>query len=243
MATKAVSEKAAVEAPVAGTAVLDTTVAGLMAELAALEDPRAREINEKHGDDHGVNLSKLRAVAKRLKTQQELSRELWATDDTAARLLSLLICKPKAFERDELDRMLREARTPKVHDWLVNYVVKKSPHCEELRVAWFADADPVVASAGWALTSERVVKKPEGLDLVALLDGIEAAMKDAPERLQWAMNQCLAMIGIEFPEHRARALDIGERLEVLKDYPTPPNCTSPFAPTWINEMVRRQAAP
>ncbi|WP_223945411.1 DNA alkylation repair protein [Arthrobacter sp. StoSoilB20] len=214
-----------------------------MAELAALEDPRAREINEKHGDDHGVNLSKLRAVAKRLKTQQELSRKLWATDDTAARLLSLLICKPKAFERDELDSMLREARTPKVHDWLVNYVVKKSPHSEELRVAWFADADPVVASAGWALTSERVVKKPEGLDLVALLDGIEAAMKDAPERLQWAMNQCLAMIGIEFPEHRTRALDIGERLEVLKDYPTPPNCTSPFAPTWINEMVRRQAAP
>ncbi|MGA8790630.1 MAG: DNA alkylation repair protein, partial [Paenarthrobacter sp.] len=53
-----------------------------MAELAALEEPRAREINEKHGDDHGVNLSKLRAVAKRLKTQQELSRELWATGDT-----------------------------------------------------------------------------------------------------------------------------------------------------------------
>jgi hypothetical protein len=33
---------------------------------------------------------------------------------------------------------------------------------------------------------------------------------------------------------------VGERLEVLKDYPTPPNCTSPFAPIWINEMVRRQ---
>jgi hypothetical protein len=27
---------------------------------------------------------------------------------------------------------------------------------------------------------------------------------------------------------------------VLKDYPTPPNCTSPFAPVWIAEMVRRQ---
>ncbi|MFJ6453028.1 DNA alkylation repair protein [Paenarthrobacter sp. NPDC091669] len=225
----------------AGTTVLDTTVAGLMAELAALEEPRAREINEKHGDDHGVNLSKLRAVAKRLKTQQELSRELWTTGDTAARLLSLLICRPKAFERDELDSMLREARTPKVQDWLVNYVVKKSPHSEGLRVAWFADADPVVASAGWALTSERVVKKPDGLDIVVLLDIIEATMKDSPDRLQWAMNQCLAMIGIEFPEHRARALDIGERLEVLKDYPTPPNCTSPFAPSWINEMVRRQA--
>ncbi|MFB8371479.1 DNA alkylation repair protein [Pseudarthrobacter sp. NPDC055928] len=210
-----------------------------MAELAALEDPRAREVNEKRGDDHGVNLSKLRAVAKRLKTQQELARQLWETNDTAARLLALLICRPKAYERDELDAMLREAGTPKVHDWLVNYVVKKSPHSEDLRQSWFADPDPVVASAGWALTTERVAKSPEGLDLPGLLDVIESEMREAPDRLQWAMNHCLAQIGIEHAELRARALDIGERLEVLKDYPTPPNCTSPFAPIWINEMVRR----
>lgn len=226
----------------AGTTVTEATVAEVMAELAGLEDPKVRAVNEKHGDDHGVNLSKLRAVAKRLKTQQELARRLWATEDTAARLLALLICRPRAFERDELDVMLREARTPKVHDWLVNYVVKKNPHAEELRLAWFADPDPVVASAGWALTTERVAKKPAGLDLVGLLDVIEAEMKDAPDRLQWAMNHCLAQIGIEHPEHRARALAIGERLEVLKDYPTSPGCTSPFAPDWINEMVRRQDA-
>ncbi|MGV0745113.1 DNA alkylation repair protein [Mycolicibacterium sp. XJ870] len=218
----------------------ETTAGEVMAELAELEDPKMRAVNEKHGDDHGVNLSKLRAVAKRLKTQQDLARELWQTNDSAARLLAVLISRPKAFERDELDTMLREARAPKVHDWLVNYVVKKNPHAEELRVAWFADPDPVVASAGWALTTDRVAKKPEGLDLSGLLDVIEAEMRDAPDRLQWAMNHCLAQIGIEHPEHRARAIDIGERLEVLKDYPTPPNCTSPFAPAWITEMVRRQ---
>nr|WP_309974868.1 DNA alkylation repair protein [Arthrobacter oryzae] len=211
-----------------------------MAELATLEDPRTREVNEKHGDDHGVNLGKLRAVAKRLKTQQDLARKLWDTDQTAARLLAILICRPKAFDRDELDAMLRAARTPKVHDWLVNYVVKKTLHAEELRQVWSADPDPVVASASWALTTERVAKKPAGLDLAGLLDVIEAEMKAAPDRLQWAMNHCLAQIGIEHAEHRARAIGIGERLEVLKDYPTPPNCTSPFAPTWITEMVRRQ---
>jgi len=222
--------------------VAETTVAEILAELATLEDPKARAVNEKHGDDHGVNLGKLRAVAKRLKTQQDLAVQLWATDDTAARLLALLICRPKAFGRDELDAMLRQSRTPKVHDWLVNYVVKKNPHAEELRLAWFADPDPVVASAGWALTTERVAKQPGDLDLPGLLDTIEAEMKDAPDRLQWAMNHCLAQIGIEHAELRDRAIDIGERLEVLKDYPTPPNCTSPFAPVWITEMVRRQHA-
>ena len=224
------------------TTATETTLAEVMAELAALEDPRAREVNEKHGDDHGVNLGNLRALAKRLKAQQELARRLWETDDTAAKLLAILICRPKAFERDELDVMVRQARTPKVHDWLVNYVVKKNPHAEELRLAWFADPDPVVASAGWALTTERVARKPEGLDLAGLLDVIEAEMSTAPDRLQWAMNHCLAQIGIDHAGHRARAIDIGERLQVLKDYPTPPNCTSPFAPIWITEMVRRQHA-
>ncbi|MEV8194189.1 MULTISPECIES: DNA alkylation repair protein [Rhodococcus] len=216
------------------------TIDELLTELAALDDPKIRAVNEKHGDDHGVNLSALRAVAKRVKTQHELAQQLWATGDTAARLLALLICRPKAFTADELDTMVRETGTPKVHDWFVNYVVKKNPHAEELRGRWMTDPDPIVASAGWALTAERVVKNADGLDLSGLLDIIDAQMRDAPERLQWAMNTCLAQVGIEHLDHRARALDIGERLEVLKDYPTSPGCTSPYAPAWIGEMVQRK---
>ena len=221
-------------------ATTGATVAELMDELRALEDPKIRAINERHGDDHGVNLTKLRAVAKRVKTNQGLAVELWSTGDSAARLLALLICRPKLYSLDELDAMLRGAGSPKVQDWLINYVVKKSPHAEALRQDWFSDPDPIVASAGWALTSERVVRSPEGLDLAGLLDQIEAEMVEAPERLQWAMNHCLAQIGIENPALRERAVDIGERLGVLRDYPTAPGCTSPFAPLWIAEMVSRR---
>ena len=219
---------------------VDTRVEAVLTELAALEDPRMREVNDRHGDDHGVNLTKLRGVAKSLGADHDLALRLWATDDTAARLVAILIGRPKLFTAAELDRMLREARAVKVHDWLVSYVVRKSPYCEELRLAWLADPDPVVASAGWALTTDRVAKRPEGLDLAALLDVIEAEMSDAPDRLHWAMNHCLAQIGIDHEDYRARAIDIGERLRVLEDYPTPPNCTSPFAPVWIAEMVGRR---
>lgn len=221
--------------------VTQASVGDVLADLAALEDPKIRAVNARHGDDHGVNLTRLRAVAKGLKTDHELAGQLWATGDTAARLVAILISRPKQYTAAELDAMLRAARVPKVHDWLISYVVKKSPHVEDLRAAWFADADPLVASAGWALTSDRVARSPEGLDLPALLDLVEAQMKDAPDRLQWAMNECLATIGIHHPELRARALGIGESLEVLKDYPTPPGCTSPYAPIWITEIVRRQA--
>ena len=56
------------------------------------------------------------------------------------------------------------------------------------------------------------------------------------------MNHCLAQIGIDHAALRDRAIGIGERLEVLKDYPTPAGCTSPFAPARITEVVRRSGA-
>ncbi len=33
---------------------------------------------------------------------------------------------------------------------------------------------------------------------------------------------------------------IGEMLGIYRDYPVSKGCTSPFAPIWIGEMVRRQ---
>lgn len=217
----------------------DVTLDRALAELAALEDPKMRAANEKRGDDHGMNLSRLRALAKTIKVDHPLAQELWATGETPARLLALLVCRPKDFSADELDAMLRETDPPKVNDWFVNYVAKKTPLAEEMRLRWFDDTDPTVAAAAWSLTSVRVVKDPDGLDLDRLLDLIEAQMKDAPARPQWSMNETLAQIGIHHPDLRERALAIGDRLQVLADYPTAPGCTSPFAPIWIGEMVRR----
>lgn len=216
------------------------TVPAVLSELAALEDPKMRAANEKRGDDHGINLSKMRGLAKKIKTDHALAKELWSTGETAPRLLALLICTPREFTADELDAMLRETRPPKVNDWFVSYVAKKSPLAEEMRLRWFDDSDPTVAAAAWALTGERVAKKPEGLDLEDLLDRIERDMKDAPMRPQWTMNETLAQIGIHHPHLRGRAREIGERLQVLADYPTAPGCTSPFAPIWIDEIVRRR---
>jgi len=75
-----------------------------------------------------------------------------------------------------------------------------------------------------------------------LLDRIEREMGAAGPEVQWTMNCCLAEIGIHFAKHRRRAIAIGERLGIYRDYPVSKGCTSPFAPAWINEMVRRESA-
>ncbi len=116
----------------------------------------------------------------------------------------------------------------------------KHPDKEALREEWMTTDDPWAARAGWSLTAERIAKEPHGLDLSALLDRIEAEMASAAPAVQWTMNFCLAGIGIDRPELRDRAIAIGEALGIYRDYPVAKGCTSPFAPIWINEMVRRQ---
>src|SRR5215475_15816538 len=100
------------------------TTRDVMRELAALDDPKMREANERRGDDHGVNLTQLRALAKRLKTQHDLALQLWATGDTAGRLLATLVCRPKAFSVAALASKKKDIRSPKLLDWFIVNVVK-----------------------------------------------------------------------------------------------------------------------
>ena len=214
-----------------------------LAQLEALGNERMRAQNTRHGageDQFGVRLGEIRKLARTIKTNHELALTLWETENIDARLLSILLMKPKALSADEMDRMVRSVGFAQVADWLNSYVVKNHPDKEALRKAWMESDDPMAARAGWNLTAERVAKSPEGLDLAALLDGIESEMGSAAPVAQWTMNFCLAEIGINHPEHRDRAIAIGETLGVYRDYPVTKGCTSPFAPIWINEIVRRQ---
>jgi 3-methyladenine DNA glycosylase AlkD len=137
--------------------------------------------------------------------------------------------------------MVRSTDFVHVADWLNSYVVKNHPDNEALRRKWMEEDNPWAARAGWSLTSVRIGKKPDGLDVPALLDRIESEMGNAAPEVQWTMNFCLAGIGIHFPKHRKRAISIGEKLGIYRNFPVSKGCTSPFAPIWINEMVRRQS--
>ena len=120
--------------------------------------------------------------------------------------------------------------------------MKNHPDRETLRLKWLGAKDRWAARAGWYLTSVEINRRAEELDPAALLDRLESAMAGAPPEVQWTMNSCLAGIGIHNPGLRRRAIAIGERLGVYRDYPVSKGCTSPFAPIWINEMVKRAAA-
>jgi 3-methyladenine DNA glycosylase AlkD len=219
------------------------TLTETLNQLKALGNETTRAHNTKYGagdNQFGVKLGDIRVLAKKIKTNHELAMSLWETGNVDAQLLATLLIKPKSLSAEEMDRMVRSVTFVHVADWLNSYVVKQHPDKETLRHEWMATDDRWAARAGWSLTAERVVKCPEGLDLSALLDRIESEMGTAHPVVQWTMNGTLAEIGIHFPKLRKRAIAIGERLGIYRDYPVSKGCTSPFAPIWIEAMVSRQ---
>lgn len=220
------------------------TAKEVLKKLEALGNERMRQHNTKNGagsNQFGVKMGDIRALAQKIKTDHELALALWETGNIEARFLATLIIVPKRLSVADLEGMVRSERYAYVVDWLYSYVIKEHADKEQLRQQWLESDDVMCVRLGWSFTSGRIARNPEGLDIPAILDRIESEMPGAPPEVQWTMNSALAQIGINFPAYRERALDIGERLGIYRDFPVSKGCTSPFAPIWINEMVRRKS--
>lgn len=219
------------------------TLKEALKQLKALGNEKTRAYNTRNGageNQFGVSLGDIRVLAKEIRIDHPLALSLWETGNVDAQFLATLLIQPKKLSAKEMDRMVRSLTFVRVADWLIAYVVRQHPDKEALRRDWMAADDRWAARAAWDLTAERVAKSPDGLDLPALLARLETEMADADPEVQWTMNNTLAAIGIHFPKHRKRAIAIGEKLGIYRDYPVSKGCTSPFAPIWINFMVSRR---
>ncbi len=220
------------------------TVKEILAKLKSLGDDARRAHNTKAGapdNQFGVKLGDIRTLAKKIKTDHELALKLWETGNVDAQLLATQIIKPAALSADEVDTLTRSTTCAQVADWLNAYVVAQHPQKDALREKWMKAKDRWQARAGWNLTASRVNKGADGLDLAALLDRIEKEMPKALPEVQWTMNNTLGAIGIHHAKLRKRAVAIGEKIGLYRDWPVSKGCTPPYVPTWVEAMVKRQA--
>lgn len=234
------------------TSAVATAVKDVLAELESLGDEKRRQYNAKAGPDgiagappdkqFGCKTGDIRKLAKKIKTDHELGQKLWKTGNMDAQLLAILIMKPKELSAEQLDTMVREARFAWVADWLQSYVIKHQPGDEKetLREKWMkkTEKDSWAARAGWHLTASMINKGKDGLDVEGLLDRIEKEMPKAKPETKWTMNNTLAAIGIKHARHRKRAIAIGEKIGLYKDWPVSKGCTIPYVPVCIDAMVK-----
>lgn len=228
-----------------------------LAQLESLGNESRRAFNLKpapHGipagkiKQFGVAMGDLRNLAAKIKSDHALALQLWKAGNPPnidAQLLAILIMKPKELSAKDLDRMVREATFPQVSDWFNANIMKEQPDDvkDSLREKWMkkSEKDGWAARAGWNLTGSKINKgSDKDLDMGGLLDRIEKEMPKAPPETQWTMNNTLMAIGIHHPKLRPRAVAIGAKIGLYKDWPMSKGCIIPYAPTAIDALAKRK---
>lgn len=220
----------------------------VLAQLKSLGNDARRKHNARVGpdgtappaDQFGVPMGDIRAVAKKIKTDHDLALKLWDTGNLEAQLLATLILKPASLSAEEVDRLTRSTTCAQVADWMNSHVVAQHPEKESLRSKWMKDKNPWAARAGWHLTASMINKGAEGLDVEGLLDRLEREMPKARAEVQWTMNNTLMAIGVRHAAHRKRAIAIGEKIGLYKDWPVSKGCIIPYVPVCVPALVKRQ---
>ncbi|MBL8990329.1 MAG: DNA alkylation repair protein [Phycisphaerae bacterium] len=226
------------------------TVKEALARLESMGDAARRKHNTKAGapdNQFGVKLGDIRALAGKIKPPpppHDLALQLWDTGNVDAQLLATLLFKPESLTARQADALTRSATCTQVADWLNTSIIARHPERESLRTAWMKDRNPWAARAGWHLTAARISKGDDAdLDPAALLDRIDKELAKARPEVQWTMNNTLGAIGIRHAAHRARALAIGQRIGLYRDWPVSKGCVPPYVPVWIEAMVKRKGSP
>lgn len=111
----------------------------VMSKLAGLGNEGVRRQNAKRGAEgnyFGVKTGDLRSLAKSIKANPELARELWKGENIDAMLLATLLMKPKQLSIQDVDDLVRAVNFYQVGDWLSTNVVKLHPEKETRREVW-----------------------------------------------------------------------------------------------------------
>lgn len=183
----------------------------------------------------------LRALGKKLKSDHALALALWETGRTDAMLLATMVMEPKRLTTADAEALLASATDAQIVDELTFKVVAESPLADDLCGTWLKSDRELTGRAGWNLLVAKLLRKRMTTEECAeLVETIESGRETAPVKTAESMMRCLVEIGVRFPEHRQRALDVGDHWGRIDDRPVPKGCTPFHASEWIAAILNRQ---
>jgi 3-methyladenine DNA glycosylase AlkD len=190
-----------------------------------------------------VQMGPVRALAKTIKTDHPLALQLWETGRADARILASMVMSPKELTPKQVEKMLASLDDFILVDELTYKAVAGAPFADDLSRKWIASKKELTGRAGWNLLVTKLQQKRLPSDECdAILKTIDAQKRAVPVKTQEAMMRCLVEIGVGFPEHRKRSIDIGNRWGIIEpDRPVSKGCTPFHAVMWIDALLKRKA--
>ncbi len=178
------------------------TLAEIMSFLEANGSESIKKVLIKHGIKEpffGVKIEYLKEVQKKVKTDYQLAKELYATGNADAMYLAGLIADDAKMSVDDLQLWARQAVSNNISEYTVPWVATGSRYGYQLALEWIDSAEEQIAVIGWATLLNLVSQKPDNeLDLPelrTLLARVVNTIHTSPNRVRSLMNNFLISLG------------------------------------------------
>jgi 3-methyladenine DNA glycosylase AlkD len=194
-----------------------------MAELKKKGKEQTRKIYARHGmatdNMFGVSVADLKVIAKKIKGQQALAGELFATGNVDAMYLAGIVADGSVMTKPELNAWAEgAANLQMISEYTVPWVTVENPHARKLALQWMKSKKEGVAASGWCTYAGLVATKPDdALDFKEIEGLLSAAVKGihgAQNRVRYTMNVFVISVGIYvkplLKQAKAAARQIGE---------------------------------
>lgn len=177
----------------------------VMQELEALGKERTKKMymsNGAHEPLFGVATGAMKPIAKKIKIDQALAEELYATGNYDAMYFAGIIADPKAMTAEDFNRWMEAAYFYMLSDYVVAVTLAEAPIAQEVADAWIASGEELKMSAGWScycwLLGNRKDSEFSESKLANMLDVVKNTIHDVPERTKSAMNNFLYTVAISY---------------------------------------------
>jgi 3-methyladenine DNA glycosylase AlkD len=212
-----------------------------MKELRANGTAQTRKILKNHGvrgEAFGVSYAVLGKMKKKIKVDQALAEQLWATGNYDARILATMIADPAATSARTLNAWARDLEDRHLAGALSN-VAAEAPSAIKQMEKWTKARNELIGCAGWhtlASIARQDNDLPDGY-FEDYLGIIESDIHSSKNWVRYAMNNALINIGVRNPKLEKKAIATARKIgRVEVDHGTT-GCKTPDAEPYIKKTL------
>ena len=223
-----------------------TTIDSVVAELRSKGSEKTRVTYERHGvplaRSLGVSVADLKIIAKKIKGQQALAMELYATGIFEAMYLAGIVADGAKMTREQLQAWAEGCDgLNMISDYTVPWVAVENAGGRGLAMQWIASDAEFLEAVGWRTYAGLVTTKPnEALDLVeieSLLKMVVKRIGGAKNRVKYTMNGFVITVGSYVLPLADQALATARQLGKVQVDMGDTACEVPLATAYIAKVA------
>jgi len=212
------------------------TLEEVMRELESLATEQTKKVYRAHGvrEPHwGVPTTAMRSLAKKIKRNQPLAEQLYATGNYDAMYFAGMIADPKVMTEADFDRWMDAAYFFMLSDYVVSVSLAETDFAQSVADRWITSGEELRMSAGWACYEWLLGSRPDSEfnpdKIKTMLDIVGKHIHEFPNRTRYSMNGFVIAVGVSFLPLHEEALKAAEKIGKVSVTTEKGACNVPIA--------------